>query len=409
MGYLSAPFPRIAPRSGLVLCLFWEMRGDVAASTIPCGMPGFPGAGRYRGWVVSPPRFQPVTVEHAVREYLRDIERAVTGGSLSPRTAATYRRDLEEFAVLAGADTVLNSLTPRDLDDIVLAYSAQPDRRFSKRPKPPPHPGEQPVGRGPSTTARFRQSISRLFSASLRAGFLEANPFPDTRVRPRSTGLISSARKAPTLETVEALLEVTHEALPSRKDRVMLPQRDTAILRLLLEVGVRVSELCALDRSDLRIREQVPWLLIRHGKGGKERDVPLSQGTYEVIGEWLELPRPVPPASTSEWDVEDAYRALFVSYRGRRLRPRNVQDMIARYARQLPPELRRHITPHSLRHAAATILLSSGAADARLVQTLLGHANLATTGVYLDVTDTAVADAVARHPLARGSKPRAQQ
>lgn len=350
--------------------------------------------------MVSPPQFHPATVEQAVRDYLRDVERAVTGGSLSPRTAATYRRDLEEFTTLAGPDTVLNDLTPQDLDDIVLTYSAHPDKRYSKHPKPPTTPGTQPVGRGPATTARFRQSISRLFTASLRAGYLEANPFPDTRVRPKSTGLISSARKAPPIETAAALLETASAQEPSRKDRQILPQRDNAILRLFLEGGLRVSELCALDRSDLRYRDQIPWLLIRHGKGGKEREIPLSPSTLSVLSQWLDLPRPAPPPSTAAWEVDDAQRAIFISYRGRRLHPRNVQDMIRKHAQQLPPDLRRHITPHSLRHAAATILLSSGAADARLVQALLGHANLATTGVYLDVTDTAIAEAVARHPLA---------
>jgi site-specific recombinase XerD len=81
------------------------------------------------------------------------------------------------------------------------------------------------------------------------------------------------------------------------------------------------------------------------------------------------------------------------------MQPRDVQNLVDRLCKNLDPDVRRRVTPHGLRHTAATLLLSSGAADVKTVQSLLGHESLATTGIYLDQVKGEMIKAVASHPV----------
>lgn len=346
--------------------------------------------------MVAPPTLRLLTTRDAVTEYLRGVHRAVLGGSLSPATLRNYERDLAEFCELAGPDTVLDSLTAADLDDILLAYAARPDGRFTRRLKTT---DEGSPGRGLGAQARFRQSMSRLFSHATRAGWVQVNPIPDMQVKPRVRGVSSVARKALPQRTAVELLDMP--AASSRKSRSdqQLAVRDEAILRILVEVGPRVSELCALDRSDVETWDGTTWLHVRRGKGGKSRSLPLSAGTATAVSLWINSPRPAPPAEDIPERQEDAERSLFVSYRGRRMKPRDIQYLVERMSNKLPAAVRRRVTPHGLRHTAATLLLSSGAADIKTVQSLLGHESIATTGVYLDQVSEELVRAVAAHPV----------
>jgi site-specific recombinase XerD len=349
--------------------------------------------------MAAPPPLRRLTVAEAATEYLRDVERAVLGGSLSPSTQANYQRDLQEFTALAGSHVILDDLSATDVDDIVLAYAATPDKRYTKRAKPG-EPGSP--GRGPGAQVRFRQSVSRLFTYAERRGLVQRNPMPDTVVRPKVRDRATGARTALPQPSAEALLEVPGTLnTTSRKDQ-RLSVRDTAILRILLEVGPRVSELAGMDRTDFTKIKDDWWLIVRSGKGGKRRGLPLSPATAEALHESLAQARPTPPPPATETVIEDAQRALFVTFRGRRMTPRDIQNLVDRTSRRLPPDVRRRATPHGLRHTAATLLIASGAADVSTVQHLLGHASLATTGIYLDPISDEMVRAVAAHPVTGG-------
>lgn len=341
--------------------------------------------------MAAPASFTALTVDQAVTEYLVGVERRVLTGNLAQTTAANYRRDLSEFVSLAGAQTILDDLSADAIDDIVLAYAAQPDKRFSRREKP----SDTAWGRGPGAQARFRQSISSLFARAERMGWVQRNPMPDTQVRPRAKDLRASTRSALDASSARALLESGRSPAAGKRPRadMDLGARDTAILAVLLEVGVRVSELVALDMADVTQDDGVTWLRIRHGKGGKERSVPLSPATTRAVLDYVADARPKP--------VEGApfVPALFLTYRGKRMSPRDVQNLVHRAMDRVPAELRRAVTPHGLRHTAATILLASGAADVGTVKNILGHESLATTGVYLDADSQAMARAVRDHPV----------
>ncbi|AXK44568.1 tyrosine recombinase XerC [Brachybacterium saurashtrense] len=176
----------------------------------------------------------------------------------------------------------------------------------------------------------------------------------------------------------------TLAAAPGRRESAEDPAaeavrlRDVAVLELLYSSGLRVSELVALDRSGID-RDQ-HTVRVR-GKGDRERVVPVGQPALEAIERWEREGRPVlcRPAGAGDGSGE----ALFLGVRGGRLGDRAVRSLVDRHARS--SGIDRHITPHTLRHSAATHLVEGGA-DLRSVQEYLGHSSLATTQIYTHVS-----------------------
>ena len=169
---------------------------------------------------------------------------------------------------------------------------------------------------------------------------------------------------AQTNEMLKALLQANTD--PWQK------QRDYAVLLLLYGAGLRLSEALSLCARDLPLGA---WLRLT-GKGGKVREVPLLPLIGNAVQSYLEQ-SPFGMPSDKEPD-----RPIFLSSRGNALGPRAVQRRIEalRHAANLPP----HTTPHALRHAFATSLLSGGG-DLRAIQQLLGHASLSTTQRYTKI------------------------
>ncbi|XVU24298.1 tyrosine recombinase XerC [Actinoplanes sp. CA-054009] len=159
--------------------------------------------------------------------------------------------------------------------------------------------------------------------------------------------------------------------------------RDRAVLELLYATGVRVSELCGLDRADL---DESRRLVRVFGKGAKERAVPYGLPAQRALDDYLRHARPqLAAAKTSDTTAGGAKAdgdALFLGVKGGRLQQtvvRRIVDAAARAA-GLP-----HTSPHDLRHSAATHLLDGGA-DLRAVQELLGHSSLSSTQIYTHVS-----------------------
>lgn len=153
--------------------------------------------------------------------------------------------------------------------------------------------------------------------------------------------------------------------------------RDRAILELLFSTGLRVSELSNLDKDDVNL-DKAEFSV--RGKGQKDRPVYMSDSAKKALHDYLKA-------------RNDDFKPLFVHYSGSksaedasmtRLTPRSIQRMVERY--RTKAGITKHVTPHTLRHSFATDLLGNGA-DLRSVQSLLGHANIATTQVYTHVTD----------------------
>lgn len=159
--------------------------------------------------------------------------------------------------------------------------------------------------------------------------------------------------------------------------------RDKAILELLYSSGLRVSELCNLNRDHINLKRGE--FMVR-GKGQKDRPVFISPEAAESIAAYLETRL-------------DSAKPLFIRYSGTktgdkdgesfRLTPRSVQRIVSRYAKLAG--ITKQVSPHTLRHSFATDLLMNGA-DIRSVQSMLGHSNIATTQVYTHVTDQHLRD-----------------
>ena len=195
-----------------------------------------------------------------------------------------------------------------------------------------------------------------------------------------------TGRKLPsvlTLRQVERLLAaVTGECPPDLRDR--------AILEVLYGCGVRVSELCGLDSTDLDFRAAT---LRVHGKGSKQRLIPIGGPALTALDVYRERGR-------RELAGRQATAALFLNQRGGRLSRVSIWSLLKRYARVAG--LAANVAPHTLRHSYATHLLEGGA-DLRVVQELLGHADIATTEIYTHVDRTFLTEVYrAAHPRARG-------
>ena len=164
-----------------------------------------------------------------------------------------------------------------------------------------------------------------------------------------------------------------------------LPLRNLALLELLYGSGLRASELVGLPRG--AVRQGQPFLMVR-GKGDKERLVPISSRAETAVKAWLEL------APDGPWLFPSGKKHLS------RVRLFQIVRQMAADAGIAPDR----VSPHVLRHAFATHLLSGGA-DLRVLQSLLGHADIATTQIYTHVDSARLVELVnARHPLADRSR-----
>ncbi|HTH53040.1 MAG TPA: tyrosine recombinase [Edaphobacter sp.] len=277
-----------------------------------------------------------------IREYM--VYLRVEKG-MRPATCEAYRRDLEQFA------------EHLEVGNGLLATARQEDV------------GAFMEGlRGHGVDSR---SIARKLSA-LRGFYrwllMDKQIAHDPTVNVESPSSWKILPKSLAESEVASMLEHTGAAARV-PDADGLALRDHAILELLYAGGLRVGEICALHVEDLQLdagRAQV------RGKGDKERIVPLGRSAIETLERYLALGRPELEGATRE-------RTLFLSVRGKPLTRQWVWEMV----RAASPAGTK-ASPHKLRHSCATHMVEHGA-DLRSVQTILGHADIATTQVYTHI------------------------
>ena len=261
---------------------------------------------------------------------------------LSRNTIASYRSDLEQLSRFVGKDL----LKVQEVDLFGFLGSAK--------------------GRA-SSAARRVSTLKRFYQYCLRERRISADPTlkldPPKRA-PRFPRSLSEA-------DVEALLAAPNAATP-------LGLRDRAMLETLYATGLRVSELVALKTFEVNLDANVVRVL---GKGSKERLVPLGEEAADWISRYLKT-------------RNGRSDALFVTVRGRGMTRQAFWHLIRRYgARAIPGK---KLSPHVLRHAFATHLINHGA-DLRVVQLLLGHADISTTQIYTHVARERLKALHARH------------
>jgi integrase/recombinase XerD len=243
-------------------------------------------------------------------------------------------------------------------------------------------------GLAKSTRARRLSSIKQLYRFAYDEALRDDNP----SLQIKGPGRDKKLPKTLSMEEVDRLLEHAETHGRSAGDRL----RNACLMQLLYATGMRVSELVGLPVAAVR---GDPQLLLIRGKGGKERMVPLSPPAQAALAAWL-VHRDAGEESARLENGAAPSRFLFPS-RGKsghltRVRFFTLIKKIA-VASGVSPE---KVTPHTLRHAFATHLLENGA-DLRAIQTLLGHADIATTEIYTHVLDERLKRLVLdNHPLA---------
>ena len=231
----------------------------------------------------------------------------------------------------------------------------------------------------PSTVARRSAALRRFYGFLVDDGLRKDDPSA-TLPRPRLERPLPRILEAAEVERMFAAAE------DRASSGELAAVRNLALLELLYGSGLRATELVSLPRG--AVRPGQPFLMVR-GKGSKERLVPISLRAEAAVGRWLELA----PGGTL-W--------LFPSGKSHLSRVRLFQIVRAMAADAgITPE---RVSPHVLRHAFATHLLSGGA-DLRVLQSLLGHADIATTQIYTHVDSARLVELVnSRHPLATRSR-----
>ncbi len=255
------------------------------------------------------------------------VEHFLNSPELSDATRRAYRYDLRDFTSwLRAREIAVESVDTR----ILAEYTAE-------------------IGRGgrrlaPATVAR-RLAAVRSFLRSA----LGPERVPETALRPRRPQRLP---EAPKVAEVEAIIDALGDDGP-------LALRNRALVEIVYSCGLRSAEAVGLDLADVDFEQEAVHV---HGKGGKDRVVPLGEEAARAIALYLRDAR--------QALARGACDALFVSVRGRRLDTSVLRRLLA--------------NPHRLRHAYATHLLEGGA-DLRTIQELLGHASLSTTQVYSHV------------------------
>jgi len=279
-------------------------------------------------------------------------------------TRLAYGRDLKDFAEWLARQGLHFAETTQDHVESYLIHC-------------------ESLGLAATTRARRLSAIRQLFAFALDEGWRSTDPAQ------RLKGPARPARLPKTLSQseVSALIGAAARVGRSADDRA----RNICLVELLYATGMRVSELVALP---VAVARGNPLMLLVKGKGDKERLVPLSPPARDAMAVWLRLRDALDSAKGAK------SRFLFPSRSAEghltRLRFYALIKEIALEAGIDPAR----VTPHTLRHAFATHLLEGGA-DLRAIQTMLGHADLATTEIYTHVLQDRLRDLVlTHHPLA---------
>jgi len=314
----------------------------------------------------------------AIGRYLADLRLQ----NASPHTLRNYASDLEQFS---GYFSPPGQHPPAPAEFTVLQIREWLGDLYHRR-------------LSPVSVRRKLAAVRSLFQFLAKQGGVPSNIA-------RLVKTPKAPQRLPSVPTAEQTNELINAVAADRLERPF-PERDRLIFELLYGCGLRISELVGLDLDDFDYREQ--WIRVR-GKGRKERQVPYGATAAAALEKYLAV-RAVKPRE----------KALFANHLGTRLSDRGARGIVKLYARLVSGDASMH--PHSLRHAFATHLLADGAdphslrhafathlladgADLRAIQELLGHARLATTQKYTQVSLTDLMAVYDRsHPKAKNQR-----
>jgi integrase/recombinase XerC len=295
-----------------------------------------------------------INYQEAFVNYLR-YER-----NMSPETIRAYEKDLHQFIRFfakgdgaPAAPAEISSLQVREY------LAALREKNYQK-----------------TTVVRKLATIRSFYKFLLKKGYTTQNPLLE----------IQTPKVDKRLPHFLAVEEV-EKLLGAPQGTTFQSIRDRSILEVLYSTGLRVSELTALNVSDIDVTGEI---IKARGKGRRERIMPIGKPALECVRKYIEVRAAVPRINESDPD------ALFLNRFGDRLSSRSIRKILDKYIRMTG--LNEKTSPHTLRHSFATHLLNRGA-NLRMVQELLGHKHLSTTQIYTHVSTAAMKTALEEaHP-----------
>ncbi len=303
------------------------------------------------------------------RESFLEMLSASRGASVA--TLTSYRTDLDDFLGYAAARKwSLETVSHQNLNTYLLSLTER--------------------GMAASSLARKRSALSQWFKFLVSEKIRKDNPVLLTAKPKRKRDLPSVLSK----DEVKRLVKLAHEDGSAEGVRLC------ALMELIYASGMRVSELVTLTTSNLQYNPKdksiVPYFMVR-GKGEKDRIVPLHAAAIDALQRYLQIRDSfLRVKETSKWLFPDQVKLARLS---RQKFAKQLKTLCADAG--IDPE---RCSPHTLRHSFATHLLEGGA-DLRVIQELLGHADIGTTQIYTHVANSRLAKTVAsHHPLAKKKK-----
>lgn len=279
---------------------------------------------------------------------------------LAANTLQSYQRDLASYLLYIEKKTLKQTWNQVTRGDIVShLYQLKDD------------------GKSAATLARNLSAIRAFHRFLLQDGIVKEDPSLH----------IETPKKDRHLPDVLSVKDV--ETILNIGGSKPLDIRNRAMLELMYATGVRVSELIGLDIGDVHL---TMGFLRCFGKGSKERIIPIGNSAIDAVEKYIQIARPkLLQKKTTE-------NALFVNQHGKRLTRQGFWKILKKTAKE--KQIKKEITPHTLRHSFATHLLENGA-DIRAVQEMLGHADISTTQIYTHVTRSRMKDIYQKyHPRA---------
>lgn len=283
--------------------------------------------------------------ESSVEEFLTWL-RVERGRSAN--TISSYRRDLAKAA--EWLDSAGSGLEEADGDDLgrLIAHL-------------------QSSGESAASTARRVAAMRMYYRHRVAEGARDTDP----TVMLEGVRVAAGVPKPLTIEEMERVIDSVTGDSPA-------DMRDLALLEFMFATGARVSEACGLDTDDI---DRTAGVVRLFGKGSKERVVPIGDTALAAVEEYLHGgSRDI---LAGHGGGREDRQAVFLTNRGRRLNRQKAWDIVR--SAGLRAGIERELSPHSLRHTCATLMLAGGA-DLRIVQEMLGHASISTTQIYTKVS-----------------------
>lgn len=284
-------------------------------------------------------------------DYLINVKKS------SKNTIESYKRDLKQFKrYLEQAGIHYNRVTAQDIKDYLNDLEES--------------------GRKTSTISRHVASIRSFYNQVVKRGKMKKNPTDEIETP-------KVEKRVPTILTAEEVGRLLEQ--PKNVDLKGI--RDRAMLEFAYATGMRVTEIISLDVTDVNLEEA--YVVCKNGN--KQRNIPLGNIALKALKDYMENAREI-------LIKDESIKALFVNVNGKRLTRQGFWKIIKYYKEQA--HITKDITPYVLRHCFAAHLLQNGA-DLKSIQTMLGHSDISSTQVYMQLQDEEIKNTYKKtHPRA---------